>query len=310
MEREFFSQFYFGNINGEAIREGKKLQPNEPQFGDFNFATTKQDVTIAGIPQREENNTMVVNFSHLPRSVNSIDVPFNKANLGSGESSTSVDSMGFQAKEKGIFENEQSKTNKRKGRDASEFDAQSKRYEDEENGSDARKSDQRITSSRRSRPAEMHNLSERRRRDRINERLKALQELLPHCTKTDKASMLDEAIEYLKSLQIQLQMMWIESGMVPMIFPESHQYISITATDYHHVNSLPYNPRITRSLFDDQLKSRDLNANQPVTTTAQTDNLYLHKFSLQGTNQREFGAGTVQEPHFADGLVIDGSSFL
>lgn len=125
MEREFFSEFYFGNINGEAIREGKKLQPNEPQFGDFNFSTSKQDVTIAGIPQREEN-TMMVNFSHLPRSINCIDVPFNKANLGSGESSTSVDSMGFQAKEKGIFENEQSKTNKRKGRDASEFDAHSK----------------------------------------------------------------------------------------------------------------------------------------------------------------------------------------
>ena len=125
MEREFFSEFYFGNINGEAIREGKKFQPNDPQFGDFNFPTTNQDVNKAGIPQREENST-VVNFSHLPRSINSIDVPFNKANLGSGESSTSVDSMGFQAKENGIFENEQSKINKRKGRDASEFDTQSK----------------------------------------------------------------------------------------------------------------------------------------------------------------------------------------
>ncbi|KAG0482685.1 hypothetical protein HPP92_010769 [Vanilla planifolia] len=73
--------------------------------------------------------------------------------------------------------------------------------------------------SRRSRAAEVHNLSERRRRDRINEKMKALQDLIPHCTKSDKASMLDEAIEYLKSLQQQVQMMWMGSGMVPMVFP-------------------------------------------------------------------------------------------
>ncbi|EFJ14236.1 hypothetical protein SELMODRAFT_29179, partial [Selaginella moellendorffii] len=59
--------------------------------------------------------------------------------------------------------------------------------------------------SKRSRAAEVHNLSERKRRDRINERMKALQELIPNSNKTDKASMLDEAIEYLKLLQHQLQ---------------------------------------------------------------------------------------------------------
>ncbi|CAA7016720.1 unnamed protein product [Microthlaspi erraticum] len=90
------------------------------------------------------------------------------------------------------------------------------------------KSSQRSGSTRRSRAAEVHNLSERRRRDRINERMKALQELIPHCSKTDKASILDEAIDYLKSLQMQLQVMWMGSGMAaaaaaaaatPMMFP-------------------------------------------------------------------------------------------
>jgi hypothetical protein len=120
MEREFFPEMYFGSINGEAIRSGKKLQPNESQFVDFNFTTTKQNATKTGTTQREEN-AMVVNFSHLPRSINSIDAPFNDAKLGSdmGESSTSLDSMGSQEKE-------QSKSNKRKGRDASELDFQSK----------------------------------------------------------------------------------------------------------------------------------------------------------------------------------------
>ncbi|CAN6808129.1 unnamed protein product [Brassica oleracea] len=86
------------------------------------------------------------------------------------------------------------------------------------------KSNQGSGSTRRSRAAEVHNLSERRRRDRINERMKALHELIPHCTKTDKASILEEAIDYLKSLQLQLQVMWMGSGMAgaaatPIMFP-------------------------------------------------------------------------------------------
>ncbi|KAF9682860.1 hypothetical protein SADUNF_Sadunf05G0152000 [Salix dunnii] len=84
----------------------------------------------------------------------------------------------------------------------------------------------RSGSTRRSRAAEVHNLSERRRRDRINEKMRALQELIPHCYKTDKASMLDEAIEYLKSLQLQLQVMWMGSGMAPMMFPGVQHFMS------------------------------------------------------------------------------------
>uniref|UniRef100_A0A0D9WVE1 BHLH domain-containing protein n=1 Tax=Leersia perrieri TaxID=77586 RepID=A0A0D9WVE1_9ORYZ len=76
---------------------------------------------------------------------------------------------------------------------------------------------------RRTRAAEVHNLSERRRRDRINDKLRALQELVPHCNKTDKASILDEAIEYLKSLQLQVQIMWMTTGIAPMMFPGAHQ---------------------------------------------------------------------------------------
>ncbi|KAJ1261539.1 hypothetical protein BS78_09G037200 [Paspalum vaginatum] len=77
-------------------------------------------------------------------------------------------------------------------------------------------------SSKRSRTAEGHNLSERRRRDRINEKMRALQELIPNCNKIDKASMLEEAIEYLKTLQLQVQMMSMGTGLCvppPMLLP-------------------------------------------------------------------------------------------
>ncbi|XP_052203891.1 transcription factor SPATULA-like [Diospyros lotus] len=68
-------------------------------------------------------------------------------------------------------------------------------------------------SSKRSRAAEVHNLSEKRRRSRINEKMKALQNLIPNSNKTDKASMLDEAIEYLKQLQLQVQMLTMRNGL-------------------------------------------------------------------------------------------------
>ncbi|PIN07714.1 hypothetical protein CDL12_19717 [Handroanthus impetiginosus] len=93
--------------------------------------------------------------------------------------------------------------------------------------------------SKRRRTAEVHNLVEKRRGDRTNEKMHALQELIPNCNETlppgpirsiqhiyehiglkqlnirsfnkailvNKASMLDEAIEYLKNLQLQVQIM-------------------------------------------------------------------------------------------------------
>ncbi|XP_028764083.1 transcription factor SPATULA isoform X1 [Neltuma alba] len=81
------------------------------------------------------------------------------------------------------------------------------------------------SSSKRSRAAEVHNLSEKRRRSRINEKMKALQNLIPNSNKTDKASMLDEAIEYLKQLQLQVQMLSMRNGLSlhPMCFSEDLQ---------------------------------------------------------------------------------------
>ncbi|XP_038994555.1 transcription factor PIF4-like [Hibiscus syriacus] len=115
-------------------------------------------------------------------------------------------------------------SHKRKSRDGEDYECQS---EDAElQSAAANKPPQRAGLSGRSRAVEVHNLSERRRRDRINEKMRALKELIPHCNKTDKASMLDEAIEYLKSLQLQLQLMWMGNGMAPMMFPGIQHYMS------------------------------------------------------------------------------------
>lgn len=77
-------------------------------------------------------------------------------------------------------------------------------------------------SSKRRRAAAIHNQSERKRRDKINQRMKTLQKLVPNSSKTDKASMLDEVIEYLKQLQAQVQMM-NRMNMSPMMMPMTLQ---------------------------------------------------------------------------------------
>ncbi|BAF20790.2 Os07g0143200 [Oryza sativa Japonica Group] len=170
----------------------------------------------------------------------------------------------------------------------------------------------RPAAKRRTRAAEVHNLSERRRRDRINEKLRALQELVPHCNKTDKASILDEAIEYLKSLQMQVQIMWMTTGIVPMMFPGTHQLMppmgmglntacmpgaqaqglnQMQRTTYYMNNSLPNqmpqipSPAMNAPSVPDDMQNDNrirgprnpfLHCNDTLTATAQVD--YYVKF--------------------------------
>ncbi|XP_004289799.1 PREDICTED: transcription factor UNE10 [Fragaria vesca subsp. vesca] len=81
-------------------------------------------------------------------------------------------------------------------------------------------------STKRSRAAAIHNQSERKRRDKINQRMKTLQKLVPNSSKTDKASMLDEVIEYLKQLQAQVHVisrMNMPAMMLPMAMQQQLQ---------------------------------------------------------------------------------------
>ncbi|XP_042443697.1 transcription factor PIF3-like isoform X1 [Zingiber officinale] len=106
----------------------------------------------------------------------------------------------------GAASNEPNHGKKRKEYDAEDSDYLSHSEDLQDESINIRKPPSgRDARTKRSRTAEVHNLSERRRRNRINEKMRALQELIPNCNKVDKASMLEEAIEYLKTLQMQVQ---------------------------------------------------------------------------------------------------------
>ncbi|KAI4301605.1 hypothetical protein L6164_034866 [Bauhinia variegata] len=106
--------------------------------------------------------------------------------------------------------------------------ANSSEDDDEQEGLKKEAPPRVVTRGERSRNAKIHNLSEKKRRDKINKKMRALKELIPNCNKMDKASMLDDAIEYLKTLKLQLQIMSLGSGMcMPfMMLPAGANHLS------------------------------------------------------------------------------------
>ncbi|XP_014490323.1 transcription factor UNE10 isoform X2 [Vigna radiata var. radiata] len=91
--------------------------------------------------------------------------------------------------------------------------------------------DRSCESNKRIKASAVHNQSERRRRDKINQRMKELQKLVPNSSKTDKASMLDEVIQYMKQLQAHLQVMnWMKmysSMMLPITMQQQQLKMSM-----------------------------------------------------------------------------------
>ncbi|XP_074566992.1 uncharacterized protein LOC141823603 [Curcuma longa] len=72
---------------------------------------------------------------------------------------------------------------------------------------------------RRGQATDPHSIAERLRRERITDRMKNLQELIPNSKKTDKASMLDEIIDYVKFLQLQVKVLSMSrlEAVVPLL---------------------------------------------------------------------------------------------
>ncbi|EEC69614.1 hypothetical protein OsI_38988 [Oryza sativa Indica Group] len=83
--------------------------------------------------------------------------------------------------------------------------------------SESSKERRKITRARRSsRYSQTHSLTERKRRCKINENLKTLQQLVPGCDKSNnQASTLDKTIRYMKSLQQHVQAMSVGCIMKP-----------------------------------------------------------------------------------------------
>ncbi|KAJ8439260.1 hypothetical protein Cgig2_030195 [Carnegiea gigantea] len=208
------------HANSLEVKESLPLKPTEESHSS-NQAACKRDVTMKDASQDQAHGTSITN-ARIAGEKNKEPV-FATSSVCSGNSAERTS-------------NEHAHDLKRKARETMESDGPSDDADEESVG--VRKAAPPRTGAKRSRAAEVHNLSERRRRDRINEKMRALQELIPNCNKADKASMLDEAIEYLKALQLQVQLFCLHSlqiqqmlsmgaglYMQPMVVPPGMQSI-------------------------------------------------------------------------------------
>ncbi|XP_038716266.1 transcription factor bHLH74-like isoform X1 [Tripterygium wilfordii] len=91
----------------------------------------------------------------------------------------------------------------------------SKQAKENSNSGEAPKDDYIHVRARRGQATNSHSLAERVRREKISERMRLLQELVPGCNKiTGKAVMLDEIINYVQSLQQQVEFLSMKLATV------------------------------------------------------------------------------------------------
>ncbi|KAL1211956.1 Transcription factor bHLH62 [Cardamine amara subsp. amara] len=132
---------------------------------------------------------------------------------------------------------------------------------------------------RRGQATDSHSLAERVRREKISERMKLLQDLVPGCNKvTGKALMLDEIINYVQSLQRQVEFLSMKLSSVntrldfnmdtPVskdIFPSSNNLMhhhrlessAETLLGDHHNKNLQLNPNISSNNIMNPLETSE-----------------------------------------------------
>ncbi|KAG6476496.1 hypothetical protein ZIOFF_065738 [Zingiber officinale] len=80
---------------------------------------------------------------------------------------------------------------------------------------------------RRGQATDSHSLAERARREKIDERMKCLQGLVPGCNEImGKASVLDEIINYVQSLQSQIEVCIFSRYQISLIVGRLYEFCS------------------------------------------------------------------------------------
>nr|AAD56411.1 bHLH transcription factor GBOF-1 [Tulipa gesneriana] len=98
---------------------------------------------------------------------------------------------------------------------------------------------------RRGQATDSHSLAERVRREKISERMKLLQALVPGCDKvTGKAVMLDEIINYVQSLQNQVEFLSMKLATVSPMLYEFGLDIEGQMNDLERVGSFPQDSQL------------------------------------------------------------------
>ncbi|URE26063.1 hypothetical protein MUK42_06333 [Musa troglodytarum] len=103
---------------------------------------------------------------------------------------------------------------------------------------------------RRGQATDSHSLAERARREKISERMKILQDLVPGCNKViGKASILDEIINYIQALQHQVEFLSMKLEAVTSHVNSGFEFFphkDFGAQTYDTASSLPFSSQAAR----------------------------------------------------------------
>ncbi|PSS32624.1 Transcription factor bHLH62 like [Actinidia chinensis var. chinensis] len=201
----------------------------EPEFQSVNFsrASSDQSLKLAGTLMGVQENAEFGD-SREESSV-SEQIPGGETGVRSGQSDDAIarkrksiprGKAKSPAKDAKVTESDESNAvNKRRKLDENEKDVGKSKSEEIENGKSAKPQeppkDYIHVRARRGQATDSHSLAERVRREKISERMKFLQDLVPGCNKvTGKAVMLDEIINYVQSLQRQVEFLSMKLATV------------------------------------------------------------------------------------------------
>ncbi|KAG9135293.1 hypothetical protein Leryth_015194 [Lithospermum erythrorhizon] len=223
-ESEHFNSHYRVMLEHQAMNVSSDMVPKIPSFGSGSFS--EMITSSFGLPesalmpptvhnQRPENTQgsgrIVV---HEPadsspnvkrkRKVSESHSPFNpsKSNEGGVQKVSSRETSDCSKEQDG-----KEKTEQQSKRSAKQVNTS--------NSGEQPKDNYIHTRAKRGQATNSHSLAERVRRERISERMRLLQELVPGCDKiTGKAMMLDEIINYVQSLQNQVEFLSMKLATV------------------------------------------------------------------------------------------------
>ncbi|KAL3818519.1 hypothetical protein ACJIZ3_004424 [Penstemon smallii] len=202
-------------------------EPNNPYFSQFYQPETIQNLDQStDVSALSNNEAYVLNVSNK----NSIDSSSNVTDKCDTQKITPM--------------SKKRKCNE--GSSANSAQSKNKKERKAKNGEQKKATEEAPTGyihvrARRGQATDSHSLAERVRRERISARMKQLQALVPGCDKvTGKALMLDEIINYVQSLQNQVEFLSMKlAAMNPMFYDFEMDLKSFMVKPDQNLSSLP-----------------------------------------------------------------------
>ncbi|XP_047325404.1 transcription factor bHLH63-like isoform X1 [Impatiens glandulifera] len=157
---------------------------------------------------------------------------------------------------------------------------------EKESSADTSKTDYIHVRARRGQATDSHSLAERVRREKISERMRYLQDLVPGCNKiTGKAGMLDEIINYVQSLQRQIEFLSMKLAAVnPTLDANFDNFLSkevfqMSNSNFPTIGMIPEianNPPPGYVQFNPSERILDSNLFNAIQPGSDWDTTYLH----------------------------------